>query len=238
MPVKRVAFISGNATGTIPQPTNNTVLKRVSNSYQWVDDAEAYNEALSINTNGQTSFTLARSPIDGYVNLFLNQLKVEYSDYSISGTTITYSGNYAIQTSDKLEASYLSQPPSAPGNIENYYILSSMQSTTSASFQRVGAIIINKANIKSTAGITFRAVLDTTNGSAASEVQLYNKNTSSYISNSLLSSTTVGANIQSASLVYSDLSAGQNVYEIYLKRNGGSGADTVYCLNAILEING
>jgi hypothetical protein len=117
MTVKRAAYIAGNATGVIPQPTNDTILKRINNSFQWAEDAAPFSETLSITSNGQTTFTLSKTPVDGYIDLYLNQLKIEYSDYTVSNTTITYSGSYSISTSDKLEASYLSAVGSLSGNV-------------------------------------------------------------------------------------------------------------------------
>jgi hypothetical protein len=110
MSLKRAAYITGNATGQIPQPSNGQFLKRNAGNYIWEQGGSSFSETLTISSNGQTSFTLNKSPVDGYADLYLNQLKLETDSYSLGGTgnqTVTYGGSYSIQTTDRLEARYL-----------------------------------------------------------------------------------------------------------------------------------
>ena len=71
--------------------------------------AEQVQELKTVNTNGQTSFTLTDTPIesDG-VQMYVNGLKQSYgTEYSVSGNTVTYLGSISLLTTDKVEFYYL-----------------------------------------------------------------------------------------------------------------------------------
>ena len=59
--------------------------------------------------NGATIFSLAQTPIQaGAVMMFLDGIKQQQGvDYSVSGTTVTYTGSVPLITSDKIEFWYI-----------------------------------------------------------------------------------------------------------------------------------
>ena len=69
-----------------------------------------FNETPGGSINGSnTAFTLANSPEDGTVMLFVNgQLQASGSglDYTLSNKTLTFSGESVPQTSDRLISTY------------------------------------------------------------------------------------------------------------------------------------
>ncbi len=66
-------------------------------------------ETLAVNSNGQTAFTLSDTPIqDIGVQMYLNGIKLRRgTDYSSTGTSVTYSGSPALITTDIVEFWYL-----------------------------------------------------------------------------------------------------------------------------------
>lgn len=64
-------------------------------------------DLLTVNSNGQSSFSLQQSPLGNKILLSLNgQQLTQGEDYTLSETTITITNNN-IETSDILIASYL-----------------------------------------------------------------------------------------------------------------------------------
>lgn len=64
-------------------------------------------DTLTVNSNGQSSFSLQQSPLGNRILLSLNgQQLTQGEDYTLSETTITITNNN-IETSDILIASYL-----------------------------------------------------------------------------------------------------------------------------------
>jgi hypothetical protein len=70
-------------------------------------------DVLTATSNGQTAFTLTKTAKAGYEsrsNLYINGIYATYgADYTISGTTLTYTGaglSYTIQSGDKLTVIY------------------------------------------------------------------------------------------------------------------------------------
>jgi hypothetical protein len=65
-------------------------------------------DSLTVSTDGQTSFTLTATPlVTTAVHLFLNGIRQRYTtDYSVSGTTLTWASNTSLLTSDSLVAVY------------------------------------------------------------------------------------------------------------------------------------
>jgi hypothetical protein len=66
-------------------------------------------ESLAVGTLGDTSFTLSQTPADSTaVEMFVNGLKLRYgTDYTASGTAVTYLGSYILDTIDEVEFWYL-----------------------------------------------------------------------------------------------------------------------------------
>jgi hypothetical protein len=66
---------------------------------------------LPVSVNGQTSFGLPDTPWDGLLVLFIEGVKQELSDYSVFGSTVTWSGSVALETTDIVEAFYFVENP-------------------------------------------------------------------------------------------------------------------------------
>ncbi len=73
------------------------------------DPATQKQETIAVSGNGQTAFTLTEDPLDATaVEMFINGLKQAYgTDYTVSGTTVTYSGSPSTLTTDTVEFWYL-----------------------------------------------------------------------------------------------------------------------------------
>lgn len=65
-------------------------------------------DVLSINSNGQTSFTLSTLPFDANdISLFLNGVRQRKStDFSVSSTSLSWLSSTQLDTSDSLIAFY------------------------------------------------------------------------------------------------------------------------------------
>lgn len=70
--------------------------------------AEQVQESFAV-TNGQTIFTLSDTPLDDTaVLLFINGSKQEYSsNYTVSGTTLTWANSFSLVVADKVEVWYI-----------------------------------------------------------------------------------------------------------------------------------
>lgn len=70
--------------------------------------AEQVQESFAV-TNGQTVFTLSDTPLDGTaVLLFINGSKQQYSsNYTVSGTTLTWTNSFSLVVADKVEVWYI-----------------------------------------------------------------------------------------------------------------------------------
>ena len=68
-------------------------------------------DVLTINSNGQTSFSLTASPlVPAAVHIFLNGIRQRHtSDFTVSGTTISWVSLTTLLTSDSLIAVYTKQ---------------------------------------------------------------------------------------------------------------------------------
>jgi len=99
------AYLNAGSNVTITTGTAGQVTVSVSSTSNVV-----FNETPGGSINGSnTDFTLANSPEDGTVMLFVNgQLQTSGSglDYTLSNKTITFSGESVPQTSDQLIATY------------------------------------------------------------------------------------------------------------------------------------
>lgn len=67
-------------------------------------------ENVAVTGSGQTSFSLSNEPISkSSLIMFINQLKVELSNYSLSSSTVTYSGSLTLEVTDTVEFYYPTQ---------------------------------------------------------------------------------------------------------------------------------
>lgn len=92
----------GNVSVTIPQPLRARVEVIGGQATQ-------IQETVTVASDGQTSFTLSQEPIQNIgVMMFLNGLKqARGTDFTSAGTTVTYTGSIALQTTDTVEFWYL-----------------------------------------------------------------------------------------------------------------------------------
>lgn len=65
-------------------------------------------EEATVSSPGQTAFLIAETPSDAsHVMMFINGVKQDYADeYTVSGTSITYTGTLTLQTTDVIEFFY------------------------------------------------------------------------------------------------------------------------------------
>ena len=70
--------------------------------------SNAKQDIITIESNGQTSFTLVSVPFsDLNVQMYVNGVKILSNEYSVSGTSVTYSGTLTLLTVYTLEFWYL-----------------------------------------------------------------------------------------------------------------------------------
>lgn len=96
---------TGNVNVVVSQPHRVTVEIGTANAQK--------QETLAVLTLGQTSFTLTEQPAQSNaVEMFVNGVKQKYgTDYTISGTNVTYSGSVTLLTTDTVEFWYLTTVP-------------------------------------------------------------------------------------------------------------------------------
>lgn len=70
------------------------------------DGYQPEHETLTVATLGQTVFTLPEEPWNNLVLLFVEGIKQEFADYSVSGNVLTWSGLQTLQTTDVIEILY------------------------------------------------------------------------------------------------------------------------------------
>lgn len=105
----------------------------------------------------------------------------------------------------------------------------------------VGALQFNFDNyiLEGLDNIKLEVIVESTDGAATAEVQLFNVNTATYIT-SVSTTNTVATFLQSAdiksSLLNGTTTGNPQVYEIHLKLTGGSGTDTAICKMARLTM--
>ncbi|WP_047419268.1 hypothetical protein [Cellulophaga sp. Hel_I_12] len=99
--------LTGTTFSVTPSATNGQVLTTVAGNTVWASPVviiEVADEFLS--TLNQTIFTLNQTPsANSKVKMYVNGLRVSNTDYSLSGTTITYNGPN-LNTSDRVQFDY------------------------------------------------------------------------------------------------------------------------------------
>lgn len=75
------------------------------------DGYEPIQEALSVDTLGQTVFHLSEEPWDDLVLFFLGGIKQELSNYTVSENTVTWTGSTSLITTDVVEVLYFKRIP-------------------------------------------------------------------------------------------------------------------------------
>jgi hypothetical protein len=110
-----VLFLSEDFRSSISSPNNLYVL-----GFQYIGETLAditgggsadgyapYQEILPVSFDGQTSFTLTEDPWNDLVLLFISGVKQAAGiDYTVSGTTLTYTAGIPISTTDTVEVVY------------------------------------------------------------------------------------------------------------------------------------
>lgn len=89
---------------------------RVDISVTGSGDVIQIQETKVVGVNGETNFTLSFTPLDDdAVKLYVNGFKQQHGvDYTVSGTSLTYSGSPSLITSDVVEFWYISIASTAP----------------------------------------------------------------------------------------------------------------------------
>lgn len=113
MTVKRLQALANDALmQQFPTYAADSFLKRNPSNNGWefttLSNVGVNQAQVVVTSNGQTSFTLPSTPISNIsVQMFLNGQKMSYgSEYTVSGTTVTYSG-LSVVTTDYVEFYYL-----------------------------------------------------------------------------------------------------------------------------------
>ena len=216
----------------------------------WVLSTDGYNSSLTylpinedlvITSPGQTTFTLSNIPgPDTQILLFLNGQKLALSDVSIAGQTVIYTGALPLTLVDNLSALYWCLTQGEHGTVTKrnvrYYLNATPQSTSQNTLQRIGSDVIYTDLFATANHVTFRAIIESPNPAVDGYVMLYNLTDDVFISNSILTSSATSPTEKTATLfIPTDIAAGKKIYEVYLKRVGGSSSDYVVCLSATIE---
>jgi hypothetical protein len=187
----------------------------------------------------QTEFELSTTPSDGYdgyttVMMFLNQLKVELTDYSVSGTTVTYSGSETINPgTHDVEFYYPTTSGTAPKFVP---ILSGVSTNDGYGWTVIGATEIDTDEYDfSTA--TFECILSSTDGYDdgyfIAQARLFNVTTALAVS-SILEVDGPASTLVSEVV---SLSAGSNIYEVQLRLSeDGGGSEFATCSMARIRL--
>jgi hypothetical protein len=210
------------------------------------------NQNITVGNNGQTAFNVpSKISSNAPVVLFVNGVKIRPSEVSGNNNTITYSGSLSLVTTDNITSIYYTENntncSSGGGSggggtgsttITLKYPLSiGPRSSTDDQYQRIGGGTIDTNEFPNTMNVKFSALLETTNPLAEAQVQIYRITDGYFIAGSVLQGSSTLPEIRSTTLfIPSDILAGENIYEIYLKRVGGSSSDIVTCLNAWVEV--
>lgn len=202
-------------------------------------------------TNGQSSFTLTNIPIQATaVEMFLNGLKQQYgTDYTVSGKTVSYFGIPLVST-DKVDFWYLTNigffgTPAGSLLLPiqlNEYGVAGVQNTTNTIFTSIGAfqfdpsVFYSGSNIQR--DIWFETVIESSTSPVTTTVQLYDVTAGAYITNSLLSTTNTTSTYLASTVltIPGDLPNISQLYEVHIKRTGGTGSDVAICKMARLVI--
>jgi len=70
-------------------------------------DANAVHESVAVTVPNQTSFTISDIPVSDSLIMFTDKLKVSVDDFSVIGTTVTYTGAVPLDPGDEVEFYYL-----------------------------------------------------------------------------------------------------------------------------------
>lgn len=83
---------------------------------------EPIHEALTVSSNGQTSFTLSQTPDIDVLLFWIGGIKQSITEYSVTDDQVTWTGSTVIQTTDVVEVLYFVGPGtgSGGGTINNF----------------------------------------------------------------------------------------------------------------------
>lgn len=70
------------------------------------DGYEPVHEALAVNSIGQVNFTLSNTPLNNIVVFWVGGIKQEIGDYTVSGTSLTWTGSTELIPEDVVEVLY------------------------------------------------------------------------------------------------------------------------------------
>lgn len=106
--VKELNFIGPGVTAT-SSATPDRVDITVTATGGGGDTVFQIQESLAVTVNGQTAFTLSQTPQDdSAVEMYVNGFKQEFgTDYTVSGTSVTFTGSLVLLTSDDVEFWYI-----------------------------------------------------------------------------------------------------------------------------------
>ena len=110
-------------------------------------------------------------------------------------------------------------------------VVASAEDTDATGFVTIGATYLNPANFPNLVGVTWQAILETTDGGDAAEARLFNVTTATVVASSVVSTTSLTPVVVSAAIT---LTAGNNLYEAQLRLQTTGSPNRATCKQAQL----
>jgi len=110
-------------------------------------------------------------------------------------------------------------------------VVASLEVTDQTGFAAIGAAYLDPADYPNLIGVSWRAVIETTDGADAAEIRLYNITTSSVVASSTLSTAALIPTVVSSAIT---LATGPNLYEAQLRLQTTGSPNLATCKQAQL----
>lgn len=110
-------------------------------------------------------------------------------------------------------------------------VVASTEDTDQTGFVTIGATYVDLGDFPNLNGVTWRAIIETTNASDAAEIRLFNVTTASVVASSTLSTTSITPVLVSSAVT---LAAGANLYEAQLRLQTTGAPNRAACKQAQL----
>ena len=186
-----------------------------------------------IATENQTSFTLSQSPSNNVAIMVVDGITQSSLDYTVSGTSITYSG-LDLSAGQAVDFWYSLGTGSGNGGsgVQFISILSGIETHDLDGWKTVGIVEINSTEFTGTA--TLEAVLYTSDGYADGYARLYNPTTMTQIGSDLTTTNNLPTLLSSVIT----LTTGSNLYELQIRVEQDGTDEFVSCGMGRIKITG
>lgn len=184
-------------------------------------------------TENQTDFTLSQSPSNDVAIMVVDGITQSSLDYTVSGTSITYSG-LVLSAGQAVDFWYSLGTGSGSGGsgVQFISILSGIETHDLDGWKTVGIVEITSTEFTGTASI--EAVLYTSDGYADGYARLYNSTTMTQIGSDLTTTNNLPTLLSSAIT----LTAGSNLYELQIRVEQDGTDEFVSCGMGRVKITG